>query len=167
MPDKRKANSNNKTLQHSIMTSLKRTNSDDPDFINLVALLDQYLKIRDGEEHTFYNQFNKIDKIKHVIVCYENDIAVGCGAFREKQSDTAEIKRMYVHPEHRKKGIASQVLEALELWAAEINYTYTVLETIKKQPEAIALYQKSGYTVIPNYPPYEKVENSVCMKKNL
>jgi len=149
------------------MTSLKRTNSDDPDFIHLVALLDQYLKIRDGEEHTFYNQFNKIDKIKHVIVCYENDIAAGCGAFREKQSDTAEIKRMYVHPEHRKKGIASQVLEALELWAAEINYTYTVLETIKKQPEAIALYQKSGYTLIPNYPPYENVENSVCMKKTL
>ncbi|MEO6175375.1 MAG: GNAT family N-acetyltransferase [Flavobacterium circumlabens] len=149
------------------MTSLKRTNSDDPDFINLVALLDQDLKIRDGEEHTFYNQFNKIDKIKHAVVFYENDIAVGCGAFREKESDTVEIKRMYVHPEHRKKGIASQVLKALELWAAEINYPYTILETGKKQPEAIALYQKSGYTLIPNYPPYENVENSVCMKKTL
>ena len=77
------------------------------------------------------------------------------------------LNDLYVKEEHRKKGIASQVLEALELWAAEINYTYTVLETIKKQPEAIALYQKSGYTVIPNYPPYENVENSVCMKKTL
>lgn len=149
------------------MSILKRTNSDDIDFINLVALLDQDLKIRDGEEHTFYNQFNKIDKIKHVIVFYDNDIAVGCGAFREKEKDTVEIKRMYVHPDHRKKGIASQVLTALELWAAEINYPYTVLETGKKQPEAIALYQKSGYEIIPNYPPYENVENSVCMKKTL
>ncbi|WP_264536665.1 hypothetical protein [Flavobacterium sp. N1736] len=68
------------------MISLKRTNSDDIDFINLVALLDQDLAIRDGEDHGFYNQFNKIDKIKHAVVFYENDIAMGCGAFREKDS---------------------------------------------------------------------------------
>jgi len=149
------------------MITLKRTNSDDTDFINLVALLDKDLAIRDGEDHSFYNQFNKIDKIKHVVVFYENDIAVGCGAFREKEPDSVEIKRMYVHPDHRKKGIASQVLTELERWASEIKYPYTVLETGKKQPEAIALYQKSGYTIIPNYPPYEKMDNSVCMKKTL
>lgn len=149
------------------MTRLKRTNSDDIDFINLVVLLDQDLKIRDGEDHTFYNQFNKIDKIKHVIVYYENDIAVGCGAFREKESDTVEIKRMFVNPDYRKRGIAAAVLKELENWAAELNYTYTILETGKKQPEAISLYQKSGYTIIPNYPPYEKMDNSVCMKKTL
>lgn len=149
------------------MNNLKRTNSDDIDFINLVVLLDQDLKIRDGEDHTFYNQFNKIDKIKHVIVYYENDIAVGCGAFREKENDIVEIKRMYVKPEYRKRGIAAVVLKELENWAAELNYTYTILETGKKQPEAIALYQKSGYIIIPNYPPYEKMDNSVCMKKTL
>lgn len=150
-----------------MMITLKRTNSDDPDFISLVALLDKDLAIRDGEDHSFYNQFNKIDKIKHVVVFYENDIAVGCGAFREKESDSVEIKRMYVHPDHRKKGIASQVLAELERWAAEIKYSYAVLETGKKQPEAIALYQKSGYSIIPNYPPYENMDNSVCMKKTL
>lgn len=149
------------------MHNLKRTNSDDIDFINLVALLDQDLKIRDGEDHAFYNQYNKTDKIKNVIVYYENDIAVGCGAFREKESDKTEIKRMYVKPEYRKRGIAAVVLKELELWAAELNYTYTILETGKKQPEAIALYQKLGYTIIPNYPPYEEMDNSVCMKKTL
>jgi putative acetyltransferase len=149
------------------MTRLKRTNSDDIDFINLVALLDQDLKIRDGEDHAFYNQYNKTDKIKHVIVYYENDIAVGCGAFREKENDTVEIKRMYVKPEYRKRGIAAAVLKELELWAAETGYTYTILETGKKQPEAISLYQKLDYTIIPNYPPYEEMDNSVCMKKTL
>ena len=149
------------------MTRLKRTNSDDIDFISLVVLLDQDLKIRDGEDHTFYNQFNKIDKIKHVIVFYENDVAVGCGAFREKESDTVEVKRMFVNPDYRKRGIAAAVLKELENWAAELNYTYTILETGKKQPEAISLYQKSGYTIIPNYPPYEEMDNSVCMKKTL
>lgn len=149
------------------MITLKRTNSDDTDFIKLVVLLDQDLAIRDGEDHAFYNQFNKTDAIKHVIVFYENDIAVGCGAFRKKKEDTVEIKRMYVHPEHRKKGIASAVLAALEIWAKEVGYAYTILETGKNQPEAINLYQKLNYTIIPNYPPYEKMDNSVCMKKTL
>ena len=144
---------------------IKRTNSDDIDFIKLVVLLDQDLAIRDGEDHAFYNQFNKTDAIKHVIVFYENDIAVG--AFREKKEDTVEIKRMYVHPDHRKKGIASAVLAALEIWAKEVGYVYTILETGKNQPEAINLYQKLNYTIIPNYPPYENMDNSVCMKKTL
>ena len=149
------------------MNTIKRTNSDDIDFINLVALLDQDLAIRDGEDHAFYNQFNKTDKIKHAIVYYENDIPVGCGAFREKETDKTEIKRMYVHPDHRKKGIASAILKELEIWAKEVGYTYTILETGKNQPEAINLYQKLNYTIIPNYPPYEKMDNSVCMKKTL
>jgi len=149
------------------MITLKRTNSDDIDFKNLVVLLDQDLKIRDGEDHAFYNQFNKTDAIKHVIVFYENDIAVGCGAFREKKEDTVEIKRMFVHPDYRKKGIASSVLAALEIWAKEVGYKNTILETGKNQPEAINLYQKLNYTIIPNYPPYEKIDNSVCMKKTL
>lgn len=149
------------------MITLKRTNSDDIDFINLVVLLDRDLAIRDGEDHAFYNQFNKTDKIKHALVYYENDIPVGCGAFREKESDKTEIKRMYVHPDHRKKGIASAILKELEIWAKEVGYTYTILETGKNQPEAINLYQKLNYTIIPNYPPYEKMDNSVCMKKTL
>jgi len=149
------------------MITLKRTNSDDIDFINLVALLDKDLAIRDGEDHAFYNQFNKTDKIKHALVYYENNVPVGCGAFREKESDKTEIKRMYVHPDYRKKGIASAVLVELEIWAKEVGYTYTILETGKNQPEAINLYQKLNYTIIPNYPPYEKMDNSVCMKKTL
>ncbi|MFH6943341.1 GNAT family N-acetyltransferase [Flavobacterium sp. FlaQc-50] len=149
------------------MNSLKRTDSDDADFLKLVVLLDQDLKIRDGEDHAFYNQFNKTDTIKHAIVYYENGVAVACGAFREKTNDTVEIKRMYVHFEHRKKGIASIILKELETWAAEVQYKYTILETGKNQPEAIALYQKQKYTITPNYPPYEKMENSVCMKKTL
>ena len=149
------------------MITLKRTNSDDIDFKNLVVLLDQDLKIRDGEDHAFYNQFNKTDKIKHAVVYYENDIPVACGAFREKESDKTEIKRMYVQPDHRKKGIASAILKELEIWAKEVGYTYTILETGKNQPEAINLYQKQEYTIIPNYPPYEQMDNSVCMKKTL
>jgi putative acetyltransferase len=148
-------------------TTLKRTTSENLDFQNLVRLLDADLKLRDGEDHAFYSQFNKIDKIKNAVVCFADDLPVGCGAFKEYDETSVEIKRMFVQPVFRGKGIAGTILKELELWAAEINYSVAVLETGKRQPEAIALYQKTGYTIIPNFGQYENVENSVCMKKGI
>ena len=149
------------------MISLKRKTSDDLDFQNLVALLDQDLKVRDGKDHSFYAQFNAIDKIRNVVVYYLESNPVGCGAFKEFDENTVEIKRMFVLPDFRGQGIAFTILKELELWAAEIKYSICVLETGKKQPEAIGLYQKAGYMTIPNYGQYENVENSVCMKKRI
>jgi len=147
------------------MTNLVRTNSDNSDFRELIILLDRDLQIRDGVEHSFYAQFNKIDKIREVVVAYENETAVGCGAFKEYSAGAAEIKRMFVRPENRGRGIAGKILTELETWAKELNFSECVLETGLKQPEAVRLYQKSGYEVIPNYGQYVGVENSVCMKK--
>jgi putative acetyltransferase len=142
-----------------------KTDSENEDFRRLVRELDADLKRRDGEEHTFYSQFNKIDRIKYVVVAYVNNKAMGCGAIKEYSTDVVEVKRMYVQPHNRGKGIASEILMALEAWAAELNYTKCVLETGKKQPEAIGLYHKNGYAVIPNYGQYENVENSICFEK--
>jgi putative acetyltransferase len=148
-------------------TALKRTTSENSDFQNLVRQLDADLKLRDGEEHSFYSQFNKIDKIKNAVVCYADDLPVGCGAFKEYDETSVEIKRMFVQPGFRGRGIAGTILKELELWAAEINYSVAVLETGKRQPEAIALYQKAGYTIIQNFGQYKNIENSVCMKKEI
>ena len=147
------------------MTNLVRTDSDDCDFRELVALLDADLQIRDGDEHSFYAQFNKVDKIRHVVVAYEAAEAVGCGAIKEYVSGVAEIKRMFVKSERRGRGIAKSILSELETWASELGFSECVLETGLKQPEAIALYRKSGYETIPNYGQYSGVANSVCMKK--
>ncbi len=147
--------------------NLLRTDSDNADFRELVALLDADLARRDGAEHTFYAQFNKIDKIREVVVAYENETAIGGGAFKEFEKGAAEIKRMYVREEMRGRGIAGLILAELENWAKESNFTECVLETGKKQPEAIALYRKSGYEIIPNYGQYVGVENSVCMRKSI
>ncbi len=149
------------------MITIVRTTSDNQDFVRLVRLLDADLAIRDGEEHAFYAQFNKIDKLKHVVLAYENDIPVGCGAIKEYELKTVEVKRMYVLPESRNGGIATRVLSALEEWAGELSYAKCILETGKKQPEAIALYKKNGYTPIPNYGQYANVENSVCFEKKI
>lgn len=149
------------------MITTKRTHSDDPDFRELVKALDIDLKIRDGEDHSFYAQFNKINMIRHAVVAYDGTEAVGCGAVKEFSKDTMEVKRMYVPPEKRGQGIASIVLKELEAWCIELNYRKTVLETGKKQPEAIALYKKNNYRIIPNFGQYENVENSVCFEKEL
>ena len=145
--------------------NLVRTNSDNSDFRELVVLLDRDLQIRDGDEHSFYAQFNKIDKIRYVVVAYENGQAVGCGAIKEYAKGIAEIKRMFVKPEWRGRGIGKRILSELEIRANELNFSECILETGKKQPEAIGLYQKSGYQIIPNYGQYEGVELSVCMRK--
>jgi putative acetyltransferase len=144
-----------------------RTDSSNKDFQNLVQALDKDLAIRDGAEHGFYAQFNKIDMIKHAVVAYENELPVACGAIKEFDAASMEVKRMYVLPEKRGQGIAQIVLKELEAWAKELGYERCVLETGKKQPEAIALYKKSGYAIIENYGQYKGVENSVCFEKKL
>lgn len=149
------------------MIKLTRTSSENQDFIELVKLLDADLAERDGKDHSFYAQFNKIAKIKYVIVAYENERPVACGAIKEYAPDTMEVKRMYTLPGMRGKGIAGQVLNELEKWAFELSYEKCILETGKKQPEAIRLYQKSGYKLIPNYGQYAGVEDSVCFEKEL
>jgi len=144
-----------------------RTTSEDQDFRNLVQLLDQDLAIRDGDEHSFYAQYNKIDSLKNVVVYYNNQIPVGCGAFKEFDRDSVEIKRMYVLPDFRGHRIGAAILNELEKWAAELNYAKCVLETGKRNPEALHLYKKEGYLVTPNFGQYKKRENSVCMEKSI
>lgn len=149
------------------MYKIKRTDSDNSDFQRLVTALDKDLAIRDGEDHAFFAQFNKIAAIKHVVVAYEAGDAVGCGAIKEYEENVMEVKRMFVPLEKRGKGIASIVLGELESWAKELGYQKCILETGKKQPEAIRLYQKNNYTTIKNYGQYAGVESSVCFEKLL
>ncbi|RWU05618.1 GNAT family N-acetyltransferase [Pedobacter chitinilyticus] len=145
----------------------KRTTSSDPDFIVLVKLLDAELAKIDGEEHGFYAQYNKIDKINHVVLVYDNDIPVACGAIKAYATDTMEVKRMFTQPNYRGRGAASLLLQHLEIWAHELGFDKCVLETGKRQPDAISLYQKNSYHIIPNYGQYEGIDNSICFEKIL
>jgi putative acetyltransferase len=149
------------------MIAIVRTTSDNKDFGALVIQLDAYLRILDGEDHAFYAQFNKTSLLKNALICYENDVAVGIGAYKEYDSETAEIKRMFTLPEHRGKGIAKAILTELELWAKEEGYKLALLETGNLQKDAIGLYQKLGYEFTENFGQYIGVENSICMKKSL
>ena len=149
------------------MVTIKRSNSKNFDFIKLVKLLDAALKIRDGDDHDFYAQFNGIENLPYVILAYLDNTPIGCGAIKEYNATTMEVKRMYVAPSKRGKGIASKILKELEKWALEQNYSSCILETGLRQPEAIALYKKNGYLSIPNYGQYKTIANSVCFLKKL
>ncbi len=150
-----------------VMIKLARTSSDNDDFITLVKSLDAELAIVDGDDHSFYSQFNKIDKIRFVVVAYKDGKPVGCGAIKEFSAEAMEVKRMYVSPDGRKKGIATKILTELEKWASEMEYAKCVLETGKRQQDALALYKRNGYKQIKNYGQYIGVDNSVCFEKLL
>jgi len=147
------------------MIRLVKTDNTHPDFVQLVEQLDAYLTITDGEEHDFYHQYNSIDALQYVLLAYENDKPVACGAIKEFNTDSMEVKRMYVMPKARRKGIAAQLLQQLEQWAKELGYKKCILETGKRQVEAVQFYHKCAYTQIPNYGPYKNIANSVCFEK--
>lgn len=146
------------------MITIKRTTSDDLDFKYLTQLFDDYLVDIDGDEKDFFAFYNQV-YIKNVLICYDNEVAIGCGSFKEFELKVAEIKRMFVLPEQRGKGIATSILNQLEFWAAALGYSSCILETSIRLESAIALYKKMGYEIIPNFGQYIGVESSVCMRK--
>lgn len=150
-----------------LMIKIVRTNAKNQDFVELIKYLDVDLAERDGKDHAFYAQFNKIDDIKHAVILYDKERALGCGAMKKHGPKVMEIKRMYTDPEKRGKGIASKILAELENWATELGYTTCVLETGKRQAEAVRLYKKKGYKMISNYGQYANVENSLCFEKQI
>ncbi len=149
------------------MITLKRTNSEDKDFHELVMLLNKDLQDRYGAIQDFYSRFNSIKDLPTVVVAYYQGQPVGCGCFKQFDDGSVEIKRMYVSNEQRGNGIGTTILAELEKWAAELKMDSIVLETGNNQPEAVHLYGKMGYNVIPNYGQYSGMETSICMKKEL
>jgi putative acetyltransferase len=147
------------------MLRLHRTDATNIHFRHLVAELDAELSVRNGESNAFYMQFNKLDGIHHAVVLYQNNMPVACGAIKHYDEQAMEVKRMFVLPAYRGSGLAKEVLKELETWTAELNYSACILETGLMQPEAIALYKKCNYSIIPNYGQYIGDEKSVCFRK--
>ena len=139
----------------------------DPAFVELTRILDAGLAVIDGDQAPFFAQYNKIDGLPCVVMAYEGETAVGCGAYKEYEPGTAEIKRMFVREEHRRKGVAADILDALEKHAKGSGFRAAILETGNKMQAAIGLYEGAGYRTIPAYGPYVGVESSMCMKKEL
>jgi putative acetyltransferase len=146
---------------------IKRTTTTDADFILLINLLDHELWNELHEDQATYGQYNKVPGLPTAIVVYLNDEAVACGCFKEYSACTIEIKRMYVKKQYRGQGLSKLLLQELQQWAIQNNYTNAILETSIHFTTARKLYETNGYNIIQNYAPYEGLEESVCMGKQL
>lgn len=96
--------------------------------------------------------------------------AIGCGAlkpFPDGPPEIAEVKRMYVAPEERGRGVARAVLQRLEDWACEHGYRTARLETGARQPDAIHIYKTAGYSPIPSYGHHADDPLAACFAKLL
>ena len=149
------------------MISLKRTNSDDPDFRILITELDANLREIYDQLMDVYDQHNVIEQIDTVVVAYANGQPSGCGCFKRFDNQAAEIKRMYIRKSHRGKGMSRLILAELETWAAEKGFSATILETGEKNAEALHLYRKANYLPTPNYGAYVNLASSFCFRKAL
>ena len=142
-----------------------KTTGENPDFVNLISALDKSLWERYPELKSDYWGNNILEINPNVVILYLEENAVGCGCFKKYDKNTIEIKRMFVSPDVRGMGLAQTILLELEAWARDLGYSFSVLETLYKQKEVIALYQKTGYAIVENYEPYVGLENSICMRK--
>jgi GNAT superfamily N-acetyltransferase len=100
------------------------------------------------------------------VVAWADEKAIGCGAVRLIDTWTAELKRMYIVPEYRRKGLAGAILRFLEDRARALGATRVVLETVINPPAAVALYRAAGYEEVPKFGPYVESEISFCMGKS-
>lgn len=140
----------------------------DRDLHELIGRLDEELLERYPADEIFGLDFDspKADETTFA-VAYLGSRPVACGAFRPLEEPYAEIKRFFVERDSRKLGIASRMLAYLERKAAEAGHAVMRLETGEAQPEAVGLYSKFGYEVIPAYGEYAGCESSLCMEKKL
>ena len=149
--------------------NIQYANGNDQDFIRLCQMLDENLNELVGGEaqRKEYNQYNKLDQIHDVILIYDNDTPIACGAFKYYAEGVAEVKRVFVRKEFRGKGIARLLMQQLEDKAREQDYDSLILETGKPLEAAIGLYSALGYQVIDNYGQYKNMPLSICMMKDI
>jgi len=136
----------------------------DPELAALVTAQQRELREIDGG---LDGQVTVVHDDARYLVGVVDGRAVACGAIQTLDGDSAEIKRMYVRPAHRGRGLSRQLLAALEELALRSGRTVLRLETATYLPTAIGLYTSSGYAEIPVYGEYVANPYSVCFEKRL
>ena len=143
-----------------------RTTYVNPAFQELVGHLNEDLAQRDGKDHPL-SQFNEITHLKHVVVVYLKNKAVGCGAIAKYDLSATEIKRMYVTRAHRGQQLGEKILIELENWTKELGHSKCILFMGVNQPEAMKLYLRNNFSVIENYGKLKDIPDSICLAKSL
>ncbi len=146
---------------------LRFVDTKNADFAALTKLLDDYYFELVGEVHLRYADANRPENFACLAVVYEGERAVACGCWKTVDEKTAEIKRIYVLPEWRRKGAARLLLRELEKSAVAAGKVRTVLETAPTTGDSHSLYLSSGYRIIDYYGSPAGAENCLCFEKIL
>lgn len=139
----------------------------------LIHALDSEVQGRYPEDGSYFSRLDAEEVAEGCggfFVAYRNGEAIGCGAVRGVEPGVMEIKRMYVAPAARGQRVGHAILDALEAEARRLGARRLLLETGPRQAEAIALYERAGFTHIPLYGEYAHSPHphlSTCMGKDL
>lgn len=147
----------------------KWTDGSNKDFQEFYKKTEEYYsKIVGGiEKRRAFVPYNHSDGIPNVLIAYHGDVAVACAGFKPYSEDDAEIKRVWVEPEHRGKHLAKDIMKQIEDKARVSGYKRAILQTREIMADAVGLYEKLGYSKIEKYPPYDNLNGAVCMAKDL
>ena len=149
------------------MPTTERVPPDDPDVAAFVRALVDELFVRYGDDPDELAPTD--DGAAWLLMRDDHGSAIGCGAVQPLRTslpgapeDHGEIKRVFLAPQHRGHGHARPLMDALLVLAGELGYSYLQLETGTEQPEAVGLYERSGWTRVPNYGQYVDDPRSLC-----
>jgi GNAT superfamily N-acetyltransferase len=137
------------------------------DFRDLAAKLDAYYFTLVGEIQNRYAEPNRPENMTALAVAYDADTPIACGAWKRLDEETAELKRLYVLPEYRRKGVASGLIEVLEAHAAAAGISCMILETAVDTTDSHKLYLSAGYQLTDYYGSPAGEANCMCFRKNL
>ena len=148
---------------------LKWTDGNDPEFHKFyLKTEDYYSRIVGGKKNREgFIPYNLSESISDVLIAYIDGVPVGCAGLKNYSETDVEIKRVWVEPEYRGKHNATELMDKIEEKARELGFERAVLQTRPIMPDAVGLYEKRGYDLIDNYPPYDKLEGAICMALKL
>ena len=127
-----------------------------------------YSRIVGGEENRRqFIPYNLSSAVEDVLLVYQNNVPAACAGLKRYSDTDAEVKRVWVEPAYRRHHIAEEMMARIEDKARERGFRRTVLQTRPIMTDAVALYRKLGYSLIDNYPPYDRLEGAICFAKEL
>ena len=149
--------------------SFQWTDSGDPVFQRFYLKTEEYYNQLVGGESNrkAFIPLNASGSIADVLIAFDGKTAAGCAGLKRYSSKDMEVKRVWVEPSYRGNHIARRMMELLERKALEKGYSRMILQTRAAMTVAVGLYEKLGYRLIPNYPPYDRLEGAVCFAKDL
>ncbi len=138
-----------------------------PHLLSLAEQLDAFFYARYGEATLKYSWYHDMSKLACAAVAYLEDKPIGCCCWKPMDAATAEIKRMFVQPECRRRGVAMQLIAQIEAHAAASGCHRAVLETGADMDGAIAAYERMGYQRCTGFGDFVNDTGVVCMEKEI